>query len=304
MPTATLPARSEVPMEFTWDLESIYATPDAWQADFDALSKHVDDIAAFQGKLGSSAGQLLACLKLRDEQGVTLGKLFSYAHMKHDEDTTNSAFQALNERIMGLYARLSSAVSFITPEILSLDAQTIADFRSAEPELNTYDHELESILRQKPHVRSAELENLLAQSIEVGGGASRIYDMLSDADMKFPVIRDEKGEEVELTHGRYIPMQQSPDRRVRKDSFEALYETYAKYRNTFASTYATSVKSDVFYARAHHYESAQEAALDPQAIPLQVYSNLVEHRREPPGLDASLSAHAQDHHGPGRTPPV
>jgi len=119
------------------------------------------------------------------------------------------------------------------------------------------------------------VEGLLAQSMEVGQGASTIYDMLTDADLKFPRIRDADGNEVELTHGRYIPFQQSPDRRVRKDSFEALYTTYAAYKNTVAASYATSVKGDIFYARAHSYDSAQEAALDGENIPLEVYSNLV-----------------------------
>ncbi|MDE3075763.1 MAG: oligoendopeptidase F, partial [Chloroflexota bacterium] len=273
---ATLSKRSEIPVEFTWDLESIYPTPAAWEADFVALEGRLGELAAYQGQIGASARQLLGCLRLRDELGVTLGRLFSYAHMKHDQDTTDPAFQALHERVMGLYARFSEATSFITPEIVGLEPERVAAVRTEEGGLAVYEHELDRTLRQKAHVQSAEIEGLLAQSIELGQGASRIFDMLHDADMKFPTIRDEAGEEVELTHGRYIPFQQSNDRRVRRESFQALYATYAKYRNTFASTYATAVKGDIFYARAHRYGSAQEAALDPEAIPMEVYGNLVE----------------------------
>jgi oligoendopeptidase F len=275
MPAATLPARSEIAPELTWDLESIYASTGAWEADFQALEARLPELAGFEGKLGASAAQLAAGLTLHDDLGVTLGKLYSYAHMKRDEDSTQAYAQALHDRVVGLYARFSAAAAFFTPEIVALDAATVEQWLTTEPPLGLYRFLLESTLRQKPHVRSAEVEGLLAQSMEIGHGASTIYDMLQDADMKFPAIRDEDGNEVELTHGRYIPFQQSADRRVRKESFEALYATYAAYRNTIAASYATAVKGDVFYARAHSYDSAQEAAMDGENIPLDVYANLV-----------------------------
>jgi oligoendopeptidase F len=276
MPAATLPTRSDIAPEFTWNLDSIYSGADAWDRDFRDLEQRLSELAAFEGKLGSSAQQLAAGLKLRDELGVTLGKLYSYAHMKHDEDTTQPVAQALHDRVVGLYARFGAASAFFTPEIVALDPATVEQWLSDDPDLATYRFLLASTLRQKPHVRSSEVEGLLAQSVEIGRGPHVIYDMLQDADMKFPAVRDEQGNEVELTHGRYIPFQQSTDRRVRKDSFEALYGTYAAFRNTLAASYATSVKGDVFYARAHNYASARQAAMDGENIPLEVYSNLVE----------------------------
>ncbi|MFI5269886.1 MAG: M3 family oligoendopeptidase, partial [Chloroflexota bacterium] len=233
------------------------------------------ELAAFEGKLGESADQLAAGLKLHDDLGVTLGKLYSYAHMKRDEDSTQAYAQALHDRVVGLYSRFSAAAAFFTPEIVALDPATVESWLEAQPELATYRFLLESTLRQKPHVRSAEVEGLRAQRMEIGHGASTYFDMLQDADVKFPLIRDEDGTEIELTHGRYNPFQQSADRRVRKDSFEALYATYAAYRNTVAASYATSVKGDVFYARAHNYDSAQQAAMDGENIPLDVYATLV-----------------------------
>ncbi|MHB8621318.1 MAG: oligoendopeptidase F, partial [Chloroflexota bacterium] len=276
MPAAALPARSEIATELTWDLESIYPTVEAWEDDFRKLTGRLPELEACQGTLGQAAGRLLACLTLRDELEVLLGRLFSYAHMKHDEDNTRAAYQALHDRIMGLYARYAATASFITPEIVAIAPETLASFKAAEAGLAVYDHLLDTIERQRSHVRSAEIEGLLAQSMEIGAGASNIYDMLHDADMTFPIVRDERGEEVRLTHGRYIPMQESPDRRVRKESFEALYATYASYRNTLAASYATSVKGDVFYARAHGYTSAQEAALYGDNVPTEVYSNLLD----------------------------
>ncbi|HLY64951.1 MAG TPA: oligoendopeptidase F [Chloroflexota bacterium] len=275
MAVAALPARSELASEFTWDLESIYPTAEAWESDLKALASRLPELETFQGKLGQSATQMAAALTLRDELDVTLGKLYSYAHMKHDEDSTQPAAQALHDRVVGLFARFGAAAAFFTPEIVALEPETVERWLREEPELASYRFLLESTLRQKPHVRSTEVEGLLAQNREVARGPSTIYDMLQDADMKFPRIRDEHGEEVELTHGRYIPFQQSADRRVRQESFAALYSTYAAYRNTIAASYATSVKADVFYARAHHYDSAQQAAMDGDNIPLEVYSNLV-----------------------------
>lgn len=276
MPAATLPSRSDIAVEFTWDLESIYASPEAWEAEFRALEVRLPELAGYQGQLGSSPRNLADGLALRDDLGVTLGKLYSYAHMKSDEDTTQPAAQALHDRMVGLYARFSAAAAFFTPEIVALEPASVEAWLQQEPALAVYRFLLESTLRQKPHVRSTEVESLLAQSSEMARGASTIYDMLQDADMKFPVIRDEDGQEVELTHGRYIPFQQSADRRVRQESFEALYKTYAAYRNTIAASYATSVKGDVFYARVHNYASAQESAMDGENIPREVYSNLVE----------------------------
>ncbi|HEX6512738.1 MAG TPA: oligoendopeptidase F, partial [Chloroflexota bacterium] len=275
MSAAALTSRADIPLEFTWDLESIYPTLEAWEQDFKALQSRLPELAAFEGKLGSSPAQLAAGLKLRDELGVILGKLYSYAHMRRDEDSTQAYAQALHDRVASLYARFAAAAAFFTPEIVALDTATVEDWLQSETALATYRFLLESTLRQKTHVRSAEVEGLLAHSMEIGRGASTIYDMLQDADMKFPIIRDEDGNEVELTHGRYIPFQQSADRRVRQDSFEALYNTYAAFRNTVAASYATSVKGDVFYARAHNFESAQQAAMDGENIPLEVYSNLV-----------------------------
>ncbi|HUZ78041.1 MAG TPA: oligoendopeptidase F [Chloroflexota bacterium] len=273
---ASLPQRGDISRQYTWDLESIYATPAAWEADFAALEGRLAELSGYAGRLGASAKDLLGGLTLRDELKVLLDKLFSYAHMRHDEDTTNAAAQAANDRANSLYARFDATAAFMTPEIVALDEATVRAFEAQAPGLALYGHELESTLRQKPHVRSTEVEELLAQGSEVGAGAARIYDLLHEADMTFPVIRDADGQEVELTHGRYIPFQQSPDRRVREDSFRGLYATYARYRNTLAATYATSVKADIYYARAHNYASAQEAALFPEAIPLSVYSNLIE----------------------------
>ncbi len=275
MSTATLPARSEIATEFIWDLESIYDSVDAWEADFSALSSRLPELAGFEGRLISSAQTLLAGLRLRDELEVALGKLYSYAHMKRDEDATQPGPQALHERVSSLASRFSAAAAFFTPEIVALDHETVERFFGEEPDLAVYRFLLDNALRLKPHVRSTEVEGLLAQSREMARGASTIYDMLQDADMKFPRIRDESGEEIELTHGRYIPLQQSADRRVRRESFEALYTTYAAFRNTIAASYATSVKKDVFFARAHNHESSQRAALFDDNVPPEVYANLV-----------------------------
>ncbi len=275
MPTATLPKRSEISKEYTWNLESVYSDNTLWEKDFEAIGERLPGLEAYKGRLGESAKLLLGALKMQDELGVKLDQLASFAHMRKDEDNTNSTYKALLDRSIGLWSQFAGSGSFITPEITAIPAEKLTAFLQEEPALQLYQHLLDQIEREKAHVRSAEVEEILAQSLEMSTGPSTIYGMLSNADIKFPTIRDADGEEVELTKGRYISFLESPDRRVRKEAFEAFYDTFGKYSNTIGATYAASVKKDIFYARTHNYKSALEASLSPENIPLEVYDNLV-----------------------------
>lgn len=270
-----LPRRQEVPVAYTWNLETIYPSDAAWAQDFARLEALLPQLAACQGTLGQGPDRLLACLRLRDEAGVLMGKLYAYAHLRHDEDTTNAAYQALNERAVSLYTRVRGAEAFIEPEILALPAGTLEGYLTAEPDLQVYGHYLHDLLRQQEHVRSAEVETLLAQAGELARAPREIFTMLNNADIKFPTIRDAEGNEVEVTKGRYSQFLESPDRRVRQDAFTALYGTYRQHLHTIAATLAASVKKDVFYARARNYPSALAAALSEHNIPLAVYHNLI-----------------------------
>ncbi|MCZ0755956.1 oligoendopeptidase F [Anoxybacillus sp. J5B_2022] len=272
----SLPKRSEIPIEETWRLEDIFPTDEAWEQEFQQVKSMIPKLSDYQGRLGESADVLYEALQYQDELSMRIEKLYTYAHMRYDQDTTNSFYQGLNDRITGLYSEASSAMAFIVPEILAIDEAKVKSFLSEKEELKLYEHALDEINRQRPHVLSAQEEALLAQAAEVMAASSNTFGMLNNADLKFPTIIDENGDEVEVTHGRYIRFLESEDRRVRHDAFKAVYETYGKYKNTFASTLSGAVKKDNFFARVRRYQSARHAALSNNNIPESVYDNLVD----------------------------
>ncbi len=270
-----LPSRSEIKVEDTWKLEDIFASDDAWEKEFEEVKALIPQMEKFKGKLGESAQTLYEALQEQDELTMRVSKLYTYAHMRYDQDTTNSFYQGLNDRIKTLYTQIASALSYVTPEILSIEESKIKQYMAEHKELKLYAHALDEITRERPHILSESEEALLAQASEVLGSSSNTFGMLNNADLEFPSIKDENGEEVEITHGRYIRFLESSDRRVREEAFKAVYETYGKFKNTFASTLSGTVKKDNFSARVRHYNSARHSALSTNNIPEEVYDNLV-----------------------------
>ena len=270
-----LPKRQELPQQFTWNLESVYPDEALWESDFQTVKEQIPRLESYRGSLGSSASQLLGCLQMQDDTNKLMEQLLVYSRMRKDEDNSNSRYQALADRATMLATELSSAGAFIGPEILSTPEERLQGFISSEPGLQLYQHRLDELLRQRPHVRSTEVEVVLAQSMDVSRTPDNSFTMLANADIKFPTITDENGSPVELTNARYNQFRESQDRRVRKDAFLAMHQTYHSFRNTIASTLAGSVRSDIFYARARNYPTAMEAALGPNNIPVEVYHNLV-----------------------------
>ncbi|MBG9545693.1 oligopeptidase PepB [Cytobacillus firmus] len=270
-----LPARNEISPEDTWRLEDIFRSDDEWNKEYNEVQKLIPDAGKYQGRLGESAETLYAALQFQDHLLSRLGKLYTYAHMRYDQDTTNSFYQGLDDKIKNLYSEAASALAYIVPELLAEDEEKIAGYLKEKTELQLYKHSLEEINLQRPHVLSAEQESLLAQASEVLGASSNTFGMLNNADLEFPSIKDENGEEVEITHGRFSRFLESDEQRVRHDAFKAVYETYGKFRNTFASTLSGNVKKDNFNAKIRNYDSARQAALSANNIPESVYENLV-----------------------------
>ncbi|MDZ5470358.1 oligoendopeptidase F [Bacillus sp. 31A1R] len=270
-----LPTRSEINLDYTWKLEDIFLTDQAWEREYQEVSNLIPGIGTYQGKLSESAETLYKALQYQDEILERIGKLYTYAHMRYDQDTTNSFFQGLDDRIKNLYSQVASALAYIVPEILAIDEEKVNGFLKEKEELKLYEQALKEINLQRPHVLSAEQEALLAQASEVMNASSNTFGMLNNADLEFPHIKDENGEDVEITHGRYIRFLESTDQRVRKDAFKAVYDTYGKYKNTFSSTLSGTVKKDNFNARVRNYNSARHAALAANNIPEKVYENLV-----------------------------
>jgi len=272
----TLPKRSEIQTEYTWKLEDIFANDDLWNEEYQKLKNLIPKLSEFKNNLGDSSQQLLTALKFRDEFFMRLDQLYTYAHMRYDQDTTNSHYQSLNDRAKSLYTEALSAFSYFVPELLSIPEDKIEAFLNENGELELYRHELEKIRKKRPHVLSEKEESILAQADDVMKTASNTFGMLNNADLKFPTIRDEDGDEVEVTHGRFIQFLESRNRRVRKDAFMAVYHTYEKFKNTFASTLSGAVKKNNFTASVRRYQSARHAALARNHIPEEVYDQLVQ----------------------------
>ncbi len=272
----TLKKRDEIPVEFTWNLESIFSTNEEWERDFQTLQQRLPELEAVAGTLSHSGQALLTVLQKRDELSKELERLYVYASMRKDEDTTNSTYQGMADRAVQLYVRLSTIAAYIEPEILALPQDKLDRFIKETPGLELYGQQLHDLNRKRGHIRSAEIESVLAAAGEMAETPGGVFTMIDNADLKLPTIKDEAGEEVELTKGNYQLFIRSTDRRVRKDAFEGLHSTFLKQRNTIASTLAAQVKTDIFYTTQHNYSSSREHALARYNIPVSVYDNLVE----------------------------
>ncbi len=267
--------REEVEEHLTWKLEDIFPSDAEWDQEFQEVSALSKKASSFQGTIGNGAEALLELFTYQDELTKRLRKLYTYAHLKHDQDTANGTYQAMESRIKSLFTKVSTDLSFVVPEILSLEESKIEEYLKENKGLQLYRQLLEEINKERPHVLSQEQEAILAQFSEVAGASADTFGKLNNADLEFPSIQDEEGNEVQLTHGRYSRFLESEDRRVREEAFKAMYKTYGKFRNTFASTLSGNIKSDNVNAQIRKYASAREAALSANHIPESVYDNLV-----------------------------
>lgn len=270
-----LPKRENVPSEHKWKLEDMFKDNQAWERDFSVVKELIKEVGNFKSLLSQNSDTLLEALRLKDRVTELAYKLFVYARMRKDEDNTNTLYQGLADRAQGLMNELGSALSFFNPELLSISEETLTRFIEENEGLILYKHMLDEITRQKSHVLSAQEEQIIAMAGDIASAPSNIYGMINNADIKFPCIKDENGQEVELTKGRYISFLESSDRRVRKDAFHALYSSYKKQKNTLAQTLSSSVKRDIFYSKVRKYSSSLEAALDEDNVTLDVYDNLI-----------------------------
>ena len=269
-------AREDVPTEDTWDLTAIFPDHDAWKAGIAAVERLADELVEMRGRLGDSPETLLETLELEERIGEQIIKVYAWAALKKDQDTTDSDSQADSDRATRLFVETSSKLAWIEPELLALPEGTIEGFIEQHDGLDTYRQALKVLLRQRDHVLDSETETLLASAGEIFGAPGTIFGMLNDADMEYGEIENDDGEQVTLTKANYQRFIESRNRDVRKAAFETMHTAYNKQRNTIAATYSSSVKADVFMARTRSYDSALHAALKPKNIPETVYDALVE----------------------------
>ena len=273
--TKNIPQRQEIADKHKWNLADIYADDSAWEADYQKAKGLIAQARQFAGKLAESPKTAYACLNTRSELQIILSRLYQYAFLNKDLDNRVSKYQALTDRAASLSSEAGAAFAFVEPELLQIDEANLHQMASQFPKTDEYDFYIRELIRSKKHIRSEEVEEVLAQSSLVTRGPDAIFSMLDDADIKYPKVKDEQGNEIQLTKQRAIKLLESTDPRVRRETHEAFYSAYRDHTNTLGASLASSVNADLFYVKTRKYESCLQSALDGNNIPLDVYHSLI-----------------------------
>ena len=271
--TGSVPARDQIAQKDTWDLATMFADEESWNRDFDRIDSLVAPIVAKRGKLDSAAA-LADYFAADSELGRLIEKLYVFASHRSDEDTGNTESQGRLSRIRAKHTEVEGKLAWVTPEILSHSEEELRTWTDSD-ELKEIRYHLVKLLRRKPHTLSDKEETLLSRAGDVFSTASQAFGFLTDADMKFPEIKDSEGKKRELSQGRYITFLIDKDRRVRKDAFEAMYDTYLSFKNTLSCTLSSQVKLQNFNAATRNFGGALEASLHKDNVPVAVYEAMI-----------------------------
>ncbi len=271
-----IPQRCDIPEKDKWAIEDIYPTDAAWEQDLAKARGYAEKIASYKGLLSTDSAKLLEYLRLDDDMTVVLEALVNYAQRRNDEDTRDAKYQDMVSRMEMLFVDISGASAFVTPELLSIDDETMERFFREQPEMELYRLCIDRVRRRRAHILSEAEERIMALTGEMTGSPDNIFSMFNDADLKFPDATDKDGNKHQVTHGSYIPLMHSNDRELRKSAFESLYGVYENFRNTSAAVLSSQVKCLTFRARARNYENTLQAALDGNEVPVEVYKQLIE----------------------------
>ena len=271
-----LPKRSEVETSLTWKLEDIFVSEKEWEEALNEALSLADEIVKFTGKITESADTLYKVLEIYEKCHLKFHLVNGYAFKMRDVDTTSTSSQTLYAKAMSAEVTASEKLAFIEPEIIAANDETVEKFYNEKPELVKYKIFITEIRRGKEHSLSPELEKLLAGTNELAELPYEGFATLSNADIKFPEITNDKGEKIQITNGRFVPLEESKDRALRKEVFEKYYETFGNFKNTWAILYAGQIKQLLFNARVRKYSTTLEASVDSNNVSPEVYKNLVE----------------------------
>ena len=267
--------RNEIEEKYTWDLTTIFLTDEAFEAELAQVSEEVKKAASLAGHLLDSADSLLKTTEVQLDLMRRIEKLYSYAHMKNDQDTRVAKYQEYQAKGMTLYSEFGQSFAFYEPEFMAITEEQYQAFLAEQPGLQLYQHYFDKLLKKKAHILTQREEELLAGAGEIFGAAGETFAILDNADIVFPMVHDEDGNEVQLSHGNYITLVESKNREVRKEAYEALYSVYEQYQHTYAKTLQTNVKVHNYNAKVRKFSSAREASLSADFIPESVYDSLV-----------------------------
>ena len=267
--------RNEIEEKYTWDLSTIFPTDEAFEEELAQVSEEVKKAVSLAGHLLDSADSLLTTTEVQLDLMRRIEKLYSYAHMKNDQDTRVAKYQEYQAKGMTLYSDFGQSFAFYEPEFMAITEEQYQAFLAEQPALQQYQHYFDKLLKKKAHILTQREEELLAGAGEIFGAAGETFAILDNADIVFPMVHDEDGNEVQLSHGNYITLVESKNREVRKEAYEALYSVYEQYQHTYAKTLQTNVKVHNYNAKVRKFSSAREAALSADFIPESVYDSLV-----------------------------
>ena len=267
--------RIQVEEKYKWDLSHIYENDENWEKDFKWVSDNIPGYKNYEGTLSKSPEHLLECLKFDNEIGIKLERLYLYAMLSKDSDMKVQKYQAMDDRIKGLYTKVSTAASFIKPELLQMSDDKLLSMIFSDEELKVYEHFIKNLIRGKVHTLSKEQEKILALAGEIASTPYNVFSIMNNAEIQFPEVQDEKGNLTEVSHARYYAAMYSKDREYRERFFKNYFTPYMNYVNTYAALFNGNLKTNIFNAKARNYKSALEASLDSNNIPVSVYKNLI-----------------------------
>lgn len=278
--------RKEQKKENCWAIEDLYATDGDWEKDYSQLAGQMKNFESYKGKLGNSGETLLAAFQEMDLLKCNMEKLYVYANQRYHEDTGNHKYQELSARASRLEMELGHELSFFEPEIMEISVDRLESFYESVPELTKYKRKIQECLRMKPHILSKEMEEILAQTQEMGNAPQNIFSMFQNADLTFGRIVVD-GKKMELTQGNFVRILENKDRNVRKQAFTQVYAKYKEFQNTLAAAYSGNLAKDMFYVKVRKYPSCLDMELSQGNIPREVYTRLIEavHRKLPAMYD-------------------
>lgn len=268
--------RSEIEEKYKWDLTPIYKDVDSWYEDYDLALKEIKKVLEFKGNIVKNAKNLLDYIEFSTNLERKLYKLYYYAHLNFDSDTTNDEYQKMNGKIENLLAEYNRLDSFANPEMMKIDYSQVKEFYKEEPRLEEYEFLLEQLYRYKDHILNTEAESIISSFANINSTPEQVFEALTDSDLRFGKVKNDKGEEIELTESNYSSFIESTNRDVRKEAFEMLLKTYSNYKNTIANTFAGNVEVLTTMAKLKKYSSSLEASLFDDNISTEVYNNLID----------------------------
>lgn len=270
-----LPTRNEVSDDLKWDLSRVFKNDQEWEQEYKQVAQEIKNLSKFKGTLAKSGKDLYEGITAILAVNRRLEKVYVYATMSSDVDTSNNHYLGFVAKAQSLANQMSAAIAFVDPEILSIPEETLAKFMQDEPRLENYRHRLEQITQKRPHTLPANEEKIIADAGDAMGTSANTFNVLTNSDMEYGYVQDEDGEMVQLSDGLYSLLIQSQDRNVRKNAFDVVYASYGQFENSLASTLSGEVKAHNFNARVHKYNSAREAALSENSVPTAVYDTLI-----------------------------